>query len=124
MGFPPGGGKLPAQAIGQRQVGPEAPAVLAIHAEIPPASVHGDLGPLLVVGRSPDQEVGKVDPGFSTIKAEGPVLGAELIVRDLVIMIIGAEFQSVRPNHFREIVKDLIGVVDVMRVVGIDSDAE
>ena len=39
-------------------------------------------------------------------------------------MVIGADLQRMRPDDFREIVEDLVGVVDVARVVGIDADAD
>src|SRR5881396_1386293 len=124
MSFPPRSGKLPAQTKSKGQVRPVAPTVLAVHTEIAPARVHGDLGPLRVVARSPDEEVGEVVPRFRTRKTEGPVLGAKLKVRDLVIFVIGAELQGMRSNHFREVVKNLVGIIDVTVVVSSDADAE
>src|SRR5439155_21378986 len=82
------------------------------------------LGSLLVVGRSPNEEVGEVDSRLGAIESEGPVPRPELVVRDLFIMVIGDELQSMRPDHLGEIVEDLVGIVDVTRVVGIDADAD
>src|SRR5215469_5129673 len=124
MRFPPRRSELPAQTVIEGQVRPIAPTVLAVNAEISPARVHGYLGPLRVIGGSPYKEVGEIDPCFGAIETKGPNPRSELIIRDLIVMEIDAELYSMSSNHLREIIEDLVGVVNVMVIVGVDADAE
>ncbi len=120
--FRPGSDEIPTEASVDGEVAAGAPAVLDVEAEVTVAEVEGLAGGLSEVAWSAEKEVGVGVAGFGAVDVEGAVEGGVRVLVDLVVVVLGAEFESVRADGAGEAFAEVEGVVDLGQVC--DGDAQ
>ena len=116
MFFVPRGRDFPAQTIIDRQGGLREPTILGIQSVIMRARVLRKLLALEVSAAArhdAQQEVGDVRSGLLSIKTPDAVSAGMVEQIDLSDVVLASEFRRVRAIHLREIVQQLVRVVDL-----------
>ncbi len=94
------------------------PAILREETDVFVARIEGIELALIVLAGHADQEVGKVDAGFRSGENKAAIELRDGAGIDLVGMELSPELHGVIAQHFRDRIRDLIGVVDLNELVG------
>src|SRR5208282_2184266 len=118
LGVIPGLNNFIAQAVVEGEIRRNSPTILSINAGVLGTGIEELLGGLNEGRGGADQEIGKVAAGFTPAKDEIAVLAEQVSIVDLVIVEIGAKFQTVPAKDLREVVLPLESIVELVGRIG------